>query len=455
MKIRNKILIYFSSTVIVLSAISLCVIYILFAEYREEEFQQRQKAKVLHTIKLWNEYKEMSENLSEIMDRLAINDFYDEKMLIFDKQKDLIYSSVDDLLISNYKELLHELSTSNRWLETKEGHYDIIGVYVEMLQSHFYAISKAYDHFGYTKLFFLRNTLIGIFVIISTLVVLVSLFLSKRISDPIVKLSEKTLRFKVGEDTDDTPLETNTLELNILDNRFSQLLKRTNEAFIFQKYAIQHISHELKTPLAILVSELEKIQSNVNQEDIKIQLQDQVGRAKSLGDIINALLEISKMESGQTVAKELVRIDDLIFDLIGELNMYRPDFSFEINYFPELIDESKLRMNVNPMLIRQAFMNILTNSINYSDNAMAQVLINCSLPHDLVVRFSNTGQGVGAEEERFLFDHFFRGNNSRGKSGFGLGLVLTKRILELHNGSIRYSRAGDKANIFDVHLPLR
>jgi two-component system, OmpR family, sensor histidine kinase ArlS len=83
-KIRNKILIYFSSTVIALSAISLTIIYILFYEYREEEFQQQQNDKIKYTIRLLAEYKEMSEELANIMDELTIHDFYDEKMLVFD-----------------------------------------------------------------------------------------------------------------------------------------------------------------------------------------------------------------------------------------------------------------------------------------------------------------------------------------------------------------------------------
>ncbi|GIV43425.1 MAG: hypothetical protein KatS3mg035_0548 [Bacteroidia bacterium] len=99
--------------------------------------------------------------LTAIMDKLTIHDFYDEKMLIFDRNKNLIYKSIDDLPIAHTEDLLNSLSPDNQWIETKEGKYDIIAVYIQYESNHFYAISKAYDAFGYSKLAFLRNTLLA------------------------------------------------------------------------------------------------------------------------------------------------------------------------------------------------------------------------------------------------------------------------------------------------------
>src|SRR5690606_33701209 len=100
MNIKNKIIIHFSTTVIALTAVSFAIIYILFSEYREEEFQQQQNEKVKSTIKFLAEYVQMNEDLANIIDELTIHDFYDEKMMIFDTKKDLIFSSIDDLTIS-------------------------------------------------------------------------------------------------------------------------------------------------------------------------------------------------------------------------------------------------------------------------------------------------------------------------------------------------------------------
>ncbi|MCK9450637.1 MAG: HAMP domain-containing histidine kinase [Bacteroidales bacterium] len=455
MKIRNKILIYFSSTVVILTAISFTVVYLLFSEYREEEFQQRQKEKVQFTVELMTDYIEMSEDLSRIMDELTIHDFYDEKVLVFDGEKDLIFSSVDDLLIEGYNQILNKLSPTNRWIETKEEDYDVIGIYLERNQKSYYAVSKAYDAFGYSKMYFLRNVLIGIFAGISVIVVFISLGLSNKISKPITALAEKLKKFDMSsENITEIQTETSSYELKNLTEKFNELLKRTNEAFSFQKHTIHHISHELKTPIAVLVSELETLKNHANIEEIKTVLDSQINKAKSLGSIINVLLEISKVESGQEIRKQNIRIDELIFDIIQELKIVYPDFNFELNYFPDEIDEQRLNLQVNEALLRQALKNLMTNCVAYSNNSKAAIKLNCSSPEKLNISLSNSGNPVLKDEEKYLFNHFFRGENSRDKTGFGLGLVLTKRIIKLNSGTITYSNPSDDLNVFELQFLL-
>jgi two-component system, OmpR family, sensor histidine kinase ArlS len=260
MKIRNKILIYFSSTVIALTAISLTIIYILFSEYREEEFQQQQNEKIHTTIKLIEKFKQESATISYLIDQQDINDFYDEKLLVYDSNKKMIFASLDSLDIVKAESILNKLSPTQRWIETKEENYDLIGIYAETNNQDYYAVSKAYDAFGYTKMYFLRNVLIGIFLFITVVVILISRFLSNKISKPITALAENLNKYDLSkEKVDELAIETSSYELNQLTQRFNELLKRTNEAFVFQKHTIHHISHQLKTPISVLVSELERI----------------------------------------------------------------------------------------------------------------------------------------------------------------------------------------------------
>ncbi len=451
MKIRDKILIYFSSTVIALSAISLSLIYILFSEFREEEFQQQQNEKIKYTVGLVTEFKQMSEKLALLLDAQDIHDFYDEKLLIFNGQKELIFSSLDSLPIAKTNQILNALSPSNQWVETKEQDYDLVGVYVENKGKTYYGVSKAYDAFGYSKMYFLRNVLIAIFVAISVIVVLMALYLSNIISKPITKLAENLNKYDLGsEKTALIKTDTSSYELKHLTERFNELLNRTNEAFAFQKNAIQHISHELKTPVAILVSELEKTENYTDIDEIKSVLTAQVNQAKSLGEIINVFLEISKIESGQQISKSNTRIDEVLFDIIGELKTIYPNFHFELNYFPSEFEESRLMLKSNKMLIKQAFQNLLLNCISYGSDQKAKIKIDCSLENKLRIAISNYGNPVSQEEENQLFNHSFRGENSEGKIGFGLGLVLAKKIMHFHNAEITYFNPEDNLNVFEV-----
>lgn len=434
-----------------LLALSLTVIYILFSEYREEEFQQRQNEKINYTIGLILEFEEMSEELSRIMDEQDIHDFYDEKMLIFDSQKDLIFSSIDDLPISSSSEILNQLSPSQRWVETKDGVYDLIGVYIENNGKSYYAVSKAYDEFGYTKLNYLRNVLIGLFIAIVIVVVAVSLFLSNKISGPITLLAENISDYDLNqENVRNLETRSSSYEIRYLTNRFNELLDRTQKAFAFQKHAIHHISHELKTPIAILVSELEKTNSLIGDENIRRALDDQIHKAKSLSEIINILLEIAKIESGRKLEKTEVRVDEIIFDIIEELNIINPEFKFDVQYVQNDVEDTALILFANKMLLRQAFLNLLNNCMTYASDLRAEIRINSTFDDTLTIAIGNQGRPVSEEEQKYLFYHFFRGENSHGKMGFGLGLVFTKKIIALSSGEITYSNPEKNFNIFEV-----
>jgi len=451
MKIRDKILIYFSSTVIVLAAISFSLVYILFSEYREEEFQQQQNEKIKYTVGLVSEFQQMSEELALMLDAQDIHDFYDEKLLIFNSKKELIFSSLDSLPIAKTNQILNGLSPTTQWIETKEDDYDLIGVYVEHKGKTYYGVSKAYDAFGYSKMYFLHNVLITLFVAATVIVVFVSLYLSNIISKPITKLAENLNDYDLSsEQSALLKPDTTSSELKHLTERFNELLSRTNEAFAFQKNAIHHISHELKTPVAVLVSELEKTRTYTDIDEMKSVLTGQINQAKSLGEIINVFLEISKIESGQKIDKSEIRIDEVIFNIIEQLKMVYPDFSFEVNFYPDEFEEAKLILNTNKMLIKQAFQNLLLNCISYGSDQKAQIKIDCSLQDSLRISISNYGKTVSEEEQQHLFNHSFRGKNSEGKIGFGLGLVLAKRIMEFHNAKVVYYSHEDNLNIFEV-----
>lgn len=455
MKIGNKILIYFSTTVIALTAISLTIIYILFSEYREEEFQQQQNEKIHTTIKLIEKFKQESATISYLIDQQDINDFYDEKLLVYDSNKNLIFASLDSLDIVKAEGILNNLSPTKRWIETKEENYDLIGIYAEANNQAYYAVSKAYDAFGYAKMYFLRNVLIGIFLFISVVVILISRFLSNKISKPITAFADNLNKYDLSkEKVDELEIETSSYELNQLTQRFNELIKRTNEAFVFQKHTIHHISHQLKTPISVLVSELERIKNLSNTETIKSEIENQINKTKSLGSIINVLLEISKIEAGQQTKKQSLRIDELFFDVIEELNAIYPDFHFEVNYIPDEIKENRLVINLNSLLIRQAIQNLLTNCVSYSNNSKAEIKFDCSADNELKIQIINSGKPISTEEEKFLFNHFFRGKNSEGKIGFGLGLVLTKKIVELHSSAVTYSTPAPNINVFELNFPL-
>src|SRR5690606_39079246 len=125
------------------------------------------------------EIKQHDDELLNEFDKRTINDLFDEKLLLFNHRKELIYSSIDDTPIPISKELLSNLDERNKWIETKDGLYDVVATYVEKNGRVFYGISKAYDTFGYAKLSYLGKVLFISFILIVGIVLLVSLFLAR------------------------------------------------------------------------------------------------------------------------------------------------------------------------------------------------------------------------------------------------------------------------------------
>ena len=100
-----------------------------------------------------------------------------------------------------------------------------------------------------------------------------------------------------------------------------------------------------------------------------------------------------------------------------------------------------------------AFTNIIKNAIEYSADRTANVEIKRN-DQSIIIEIKNSGRTISAEEQKNLFTYFFRGENSRGNKGIGLGLVMVSRIIQLHQGSIHYTISDDGMNCFTIAFPF-
>lgn len=455
MSIRTKILLNFSVTLIVLIGGVFLFIYTLFAEYREEEFQKRQKEKITSTLSILSEIRELENNLVQALDKITINEFYDEKLLIFDENKKLRYSSLDDVPIPYSQNILDKLSPEARWIETKDELYDVVGVYVENDNKGYYGISKAYDSFGYSKLRFLKYVMISTFLAISMIIILISYYLAGKIARPIIDVANQINSYSFENQLVPIVSGSTNKEVSLVADRFNDLMKKMNEAFSFQKYAIHHISHELKTPIAILVSNFDRIEREFDPIVVSTLIQEQKEGTRALGEIINSLLEMAKLESGNPATMTSIRVDELLYDVVAEVNLLYPDFLFQIEYDArmESVEELNLTIMGNLRLIQSAFTNLLVNSVLYNQEGITKIVISEN-KETLTVQFINKGIVIPDQELPFLFQHFYRGESSKGIRGFGLGLVFVQKIIALHQGAIRYHREEESRNVFSVMLPL-
>lgn len=454
MNIRQRILFYFSALSISVIGVAFSLIFTVFSNYRREEYQQRIKDHIISTITELSEAKQLNHNVLQSMNMLNINRLFQEKTLLFNERKQLLYSSLNDTKIEFSANLLHNLSPEKPVLESREGDTDVVGVYFVFNKEVYYGITKAYDVFGYSKLKFLKYTLLILFVLISALILITSFVLANRISKPIISMAAALKIINMETANHLLPIPEVKDEIYLLTIRFNELMKRLQDSFSFQKHAVHHISHELKTPISILVSNLERIENETDLAKIKKGIIEQKEDTKLLGDMINALLEIAKVETHSNLTFQEVRMDELVFDWVSEIKLIHPKFKFDIQFDAKIESDSGLSVQGNLRLLKMVIQNLLINCVNYSSDNRAKIYFK-NQRGKLLIHFSNNGKNIAQEEIPFLFQHFFRGDNSLGKRGFGLGLVLVNKIIQLHGGQIEYDSPENSVNKFTLFFPLK
>lgn len=455
--LRNRLSLYYSVMFSILLGVTLTVIYILSAQYRQQEFYQRLKDRTITTFKLLVEVEQIDHDLLQVFDENTINNLYEEKIVLFDSSGRVIYSSIDDTKIlysSDILEILIKDQTDE--IEKTEGQYELLGLNFKENGQSYYGIAKAYDRFGRSKLNFLAWVLFLVFVISILLVAFLSSYLSKAITVPITKLSreiEAVLPQKLAMRVQEPETED---EIKFLAQKFNEVLERVEQAFRFQTHFTHHVSHELKTPLAILISNIERLQSEGKSNDSAI-LQEHFNFQKEglmeMANIITALLDISKVESNaKSIAREKLRIDELLFECADMVNAQYDQSKFNLSISDDISDESDMEVNGNARMLKIALINLLKNAVLYTKTYPVQVFI-VKEKKAICIYIENDGKLINHNETTLLFTHFFRGENSTQIKGFGLGLVLVNKIVQLHNGSITY-QSDNNTNRFVLLLPI-
>jgi signal transduction histidine kinase len=167
-------------------------------------------------------------------------------------------------------------------------------------------------------------------------------------------------------------------------------------------------------------------------------------------EMVNALLLLSHYEQVQLSEQTpLVRIDEVLYHTIDEVRALSPDARVLIDFAAVPEDQTELLVRGNEPLLRTAFRNLIENACRYADDQTVRIMIQPMTTH-LLIQFENTGFTLTEPETRLLFTPFFRGSNTNGKRGFGLGLVMAQRILRLHKAGLDYQNPQPNLNCFLV-----
>jgi two-component system sensor histidine kinase ArlS len=453
MNLKNKISFIVSLLFTVIFAISATVVYILFADFRQEEFETRLEEKAVSTIKLLVEVEEIDQHLLKIIDQNSIHKLYNEKILIFDSKSNLIYSSLDDTRIKWDKTDLTYLKQHKHFYR-KDLEQEIFGIFYDTNTRDYYALISASDMVGKRKLKYLLYVLIGTYIVFTILCWFITTYVVQKLLYP-VDIFYQTLK-GINENNLNTRITVKKQkdEIDLLANEFNQMLERIDISYQKQKEFTAHASHELRTPIARIMAQIENKIIDTDSTGIEnTYLKNILTDINQISDLISSLLLLSKIESSTSAGNEVCRIDELIFESTERISILYPDIKLQLNITDSDTEENTLEIKGNKSLLEIAFTNLIKNAYKYSDDKTVAVSIT-STEHILTVSFSNTGPTVLESERINLFDSFMRGQNSKNKSGLGLGLKIVQRIIVQHNAEITYQAIDPNINIFSIIFPL-
>lgn len=294
------------------------------------------------------------------------------------------------------------------------------------------------------------NQMIGLAVLLLLLpIVLISFFLSKKITSPIVSMSETVRNISKGNFEKQVQLKGKD-EFASLGAAINSMAERLAIIEQSRKRFIGEISHELRTPLTTIRSTLQGISDEiltVEEEEELIQIS--INEIKRISQLIDDLADLSALEEKAVILyKQTTSITDLVEACILQLSLQAK----QKGIFIEKEIEADVLANVDIDRMRQVCINLLENAIKHS-SPMATVKINLIQENDfIIINFENSGDEIPSHILPFLFDRFFKTDQSRTQKGNGLGLTIAKKIVELHDGDISVQSNEGKIR-FTVKIP--
>lgn len=290
------------------------------------------------------------------------------------------------------------------------------------------------------------------FILVVTIGGMCTYFLVNNALIPIVELN-KNIK-KINEDNLNSNLSIKGAndEIKELTISFNKMIAKLENAFASQKRFNSSVAHELKTPLAVIKTNIDVLKSSncksLEEYDKTLAVVEKSILKMNL--IIETLLDIIRQENAPL--NEIVSIDEILEDIVDDLSIIanKKNIKLKLNSY-----NIKNKIKGNEIMLYRAFYNVIENSIKYNKiNGSIDILCYQDL-NTIEVKVIDTGSGIKEEDYDEIFKPFYRceGINSYSKNGVGLGLSLTQSVIKLHGGEIKVKSKLNEGTEFTFILP--
>jgi len=303
----------------------------------------------------------------------------------------------------------------------------------------------------------LRNRMIHIAFSIPVILLVASLFgrlFVSRFLKPVFeitstarRISNENLSARVGKEQIDE-------EMKYLVDAFNDMISRLESSFSAVSDFSSHVAHELKTPLTIIKGESDiALRRERGREEYKEAIVTISEESERMLNVIEDLLLLTRLDFPErALSFERVDLVDLLRDLYEQNRSLRRKkrISMHLN-----VPADHIYVQGNSLHIRRLFINLLDNAVKYTGENGRIDIDATVLNEKVMVRISDTGEGITQEDLPKIFNRFYRSTSSRkqGIAGTGLGLSIVKSIVDVHHGSVEVVSTPGKGSSFTIVLP--
>ena len=301
----------------------------------------------------------------------------------------------------------------------------------------------------------LWNIAIALSVLFLIFVVIVGYRIIKNAFKPVKQISDTALKIKRSKDfSNRIELEdSNDDEIHKMASTFNEMLDTVEEVFIHEKQFSSDVSHELRTPITVILAQSDyALQYSDTFEEAKESLEVINRHAKRMTNLINQIMELSKLERQKEIEKEKINLSNIVLQLLED---YKPLLeSKNLNLIYNV--ETDLRIQGNKIMLERVFLNILMNAVKFT-----KTNIEISLTREdktAVLKIRDDGIGISEENKKFIWERFFQVNDSRNKEenkGSGLGLSMVKKIVDLHSATIDLESELEQGTCFTIKFNMQ
>lgn len=306
----------------------------------------------------------------------------------------------------------------------------------------------------------------GLLLAVAGFSLVTALLASRYLTTPISRLRDHAVAVGRGQKAVPVkvagPVEVESLagafnrmaeEISLREAQREQLVRRQSDMLEMQEDLLRTISHDLRTPLTSIQGYAQYIEYSLEKSgytgDARKSARTVVASAKQMNSMIQDLVDGARLESGQL---QLNRTTVCLRDLLAELKESLAG-AIEVDRIVVNIHDDVAGVFADPQRLERVMTNILTNALKYSKSPLPVLVSAKEHSGWVTVSIADQGTGIAPEDLPHLFDRYYRASGARKTEGLGIGLFVTRALVEAHGGKIWVESEQGNGTVFHFTLP--